>query len=100
MPSFMPLSLLLVLSPIQLPAAAMPQPAQFALLFPPEPALTCETTPDPTPRLAAHPETGPSSIRRSIRSCRHPAPRVTLPALLQSSQSHAIRKGPPPPETG
>src|SRR6266853_5061423 len=100
MPSCMPSSLLFVLSPIQLPAATTPQTAQCALLSPPEPVPTSGTAPDPIPLSVAHPETDPWSTPGSIRSCPHPDPAVTLPALLQSSQSHAIRKDPPPPEIG
>src|ERR1700675_292045 len=99
MPSFMLSSLLLVLSPTQLPAATIPQTAQCALPSPPEPVPTSGTAPDPIPLSAAHPETDPWSTPGSTRSCPRPDPAVTLPALLQSSQSHAIRKDPPPLET-
>src|ERR1700686_3944403 len=99
-PSFMLSSRLLVLSPIRLPAAAIPQTVQCALLSSLEPGPTSGRVPDPIPRLAAHPENDPSSTPGSIRSCPRPDPAVTLPAVLRSLQSHAIRMDPRPPETG
>src|ERR1700676_1183793 len=100
MRSFMLSSPLLVLFPRQLPAATIPQTDQCVPPSPPEPDPTFGTVPDPTPRLGARPETGPWSIPGSIRSCPHLNRSVTHPALLRSSQSHAIRKDPRPPESG